>query len=102
MVFVDFTADWCLSCLANERAVLASDEVQTLFDKHDTLLLKGDWTQYDPAITAALAEFGRNGVPLYLIYPAGGGEAEVLPQLLTRGIVRNALERAADEAGPAS
>ncbi len=102
MVFVDFTADWCLSCLANERAVLASDDVQALFEQHDTLLLKGDWTQYDPAITAALAEFGRNGVPLYLVYPSGGGEAEVLPQLLTRGIVRNALQRAANEGGPAS
>ncbi len=100
MVFVDFTADWCLSCLANERTVLASNEVQTLFKQHDTLLLKADWTQYDPAITAALAEFGRNGVPLYLVYPPGGGAAEVLPQLLTRGVVRSALQRAAD--APAS
>lgn len=98
MVFVDFTADWCLSCLANERAVLASDDVQTLFEKHNTLLLKADWTQYDPTITAALAEFGRNGVPLYLVYPPNGGKAEVLPQLLTRSVVRNALDRAAQAA----
>lgn len=102
MVFVDFTADWCLSCLANERTVLASNEVQTLFKQHDTLLLKADWTQYDPAITAALAEFGRNGVPLYLVYPPSGGAAEVLPQLLTRGVVRSALQRAADADAPAS
>lgn len=91
-VFVDFTADWCLSCIVNERAVLNTAEIQSLFESRNTLLLKADWTQYDPAITEALARFGRNGVPLYLYYPTDGREAKVLPQILTPGIVRAAVE----------
>ncbi len=94
MVLVDFTADWCLSCIVNEKAVLASDEVRQSLAENDALLLKADWSQYDPRITAALAEHGRNGVPLYLLYPRDGGEPEILPQILTTGIVRAAIERA--------
>ncbi len=91
LVFVDFTADWCLSCIANERAVLNSQRIQALFENHDVLLLKADWTQYDPAITEALAQYGRNGVPLYLLYPRGGAAAKVLPQILSRNIVEQAV-----------
>ncbi len=94
MVFVDYTADWCLSCIVNERAVLASTDIQALMAEHNTLLLKADWTQYDSRITASLAEFGRNGVPLYLLYPPDGGEPEVLPQILTPQVIRNAYGRA--------
>ena len=95
LVFVDFTADWCLSCIANERAVLNSASIQQLFEAHDVLLLKADWTQYDPQITQALAQFGRNGVPLYLLYPRDFAQAKVLPQILSRGVVEQAVQAAA-------
>jgi thiol:disulfide interchange protein DsbD len=85
-VFIDLTADWCITCLTNEKVALDRDPVKQAFAAHNVTLLRGDWTQYDPAITALLAQFGRSGVPLYLYYPAGG-EAVILPQLLTPGIV---------------
>ncbi|HVJ62828.1 MAG TPA: hypothetical protein VM555_08960, partial [Tahibacter sp.] len=65
-----------------------------------TRYLKGDWTNQDAAITTYLAGFGRSGVPLYVVYPRGGGAPEVLPQILTPGLVVDALARAA--AGPAT
>lgn len=89
-VFVNFTADWCITCLANERSVLSRDSVQQAFTGEDVHYLKADWTRSDPAITEALGGFGRNGVPLYVVY-RDGGEPEVLPQLLTRDIVLEAL-----------
>ncbi len=91
-VFVDFTADWCISCLVNEKTALSDASVQKLLVEKELVLLKADWTRQDPAITAGLAEFDRNGVPLYLVYNRQG-EVEVLPQLLTPGIVRAALEK---------
>jgi thiol:disulfide interchange protein/DsbC/DsbD-like thiol-disulfide interchange protein len=89
-IFVDFTADWCLSCKVNERVALESDKVQRAFAEHQVAFLVGDWTRADPLITAELARFGRNGVPLYLVY-VNGGEPKVLPQLLTPEIVLAAL-----------
>lgn len=89
-VFVNFTADWCITCLANERATLSSARVRALFDAPDVHYLKADWTRADPLITEALAEHGRNGVPLYLVY-RNGGAPEVLPQVLTANILRRAL-----------
>lgn len=91
-VFVDFTADWCISCLVNEKTALSDASVQALLAEKNLVLLKADWTRQDPAITAGLAEFDRNGVPLYLVYNQQG-EVEVLPQLLTPSIVRAALEK---------
>ncbi len=93
-VFVDFTADWCLSCKFNEATVLRSSEVeQKLRDDH-VQLLKADWTQYDPEITKELAAVERSGVPTYVIYPAGANSnADVLPELLTKDIVLKALEK---------
>ncbi|MFP5307459.1 MAG: protein-disulfide reductase DsbD family protein, partial [Gammaproteobacteria bacterium] len=90
-IFVDFTADWCLSCKVNERVALKSDRVERAFAERDVAMLVGDWTRSDPAITAELARFGRNGVPLYLVY-VRGGEPKVLPQLLTPDIVIDALD----------
>jgi thiol:disulfide interchange protein len=87
---VNFTADWCVTCLVNERGALQAKAVRQALKENDVALLKGDWTRADPAITAALAQFGRSGVPLYLVYRAGG-EAQVLPQLLTPDIVIGAL-----------
>jgi thiol:disulfide interchange protein DsbD len=89
-VFIDLTADWCITCLTNEKVALSRDPVKRAFAAQGVELLRGDWTQYDPAITALLAQFGRNGVPLYLYYPAGG-DPVVLPQLLTPGIIVDAL-----------
>lgn len=89
-IFVDFTADWCITCKVNERGALASTAVKNAFRKQSVVSLVADWTTSDPAITQALAEFGRNGVPLYLVYPKGG-EPRVLPQVLTPGIVVDAL-----------
>ena len=92
-VFVDFTADWCLSCKVNERVALVDADVARGFTAHGVVLLRADWTRGDPAITRTLAEHGRDGVPLYLLYPAGvGAPAAVLPALLTPGAVRHALE----------
>jgi thiol:disulfide interchange protein DsbD len=91
-VFVDFTADWCISCLVNERTALADKAVQAAFAEQDVVLLKADWTRQDPAITAALAEFDRNGVPLYLLYDRQG-QVQVLPQILTPGTVLKALRK---------
>ncbi len=95
-VFVNFTAAWCITCLANERVSLARQEVKDAFAKLDVAYLKADWTNRDKGIAHALAEHGRAGVPLYLFYPATtGGQAEILPQLLTTEMVITAAERAA-------
>ena len=93
-VFIDFTAAWCLSCQVNERLVLRSSDVQRQFADNKVTLLKADWTQYDPEITKHLASVGRSGVPTYVIYPGRpNSEAVVLPELLTRDIVLNALTK---------
>ncbi|MES2685010.1 MAG: protein-disulfide reductase DsbD domain-containing protein [Pseudomonadota bacterium] len=90
-IFVDFTADWCITCKVNERGALASAAVKTAFAEQGVVSLVADWTTSDPEITKALATFGRNGVPLYLVYPQGG-EPRVLPQVLTPSIVVDALK----------
>lgn len=92
-VFIDFTAAWCLSCQVNERLVLRSPEVQREFADNKVTLIKADWTQYDPEITKQLASVGRSGVPTYVIYPPSKGQADVLPELLTKDIVLNALKK---------
>ncbi|WP_300111492.1 protein-disulfide reductase DsbD domain-containing protein [Sphingobium sp.] len=81
-VFLYFTADWCLTCKANEAAAIDRAEVRAAFDKAGVTVMVGDWTNADPAITRFLESQGRSGVPLYLWY-APGNEAVVLPQLLT-------------------
>jgi DsbC/DsbD-like thiol-disulfide interchange protein/cytochrome c biogenesis protein CcdA len=91
-VLVDFSAAWCVTCLVNERIALGNSEVQSRLQKDGVVTLKGDWTNPDPAITAALHSHGREGVPLYLLYPPQGSPA-VLPQILTPGIVLAALSR---------
>jgi thiol:disulfide interchange protein DsbD len=93
-VFVNFTADWCVTCKVNERVALSSAEVSRAFERTGVVYLKGDWTSRDPIIAAALAEHGRAGVPLYLLYAPGAGEPRILPQLLTKSVVIKALEKA--------
>jgi len=94
VVMVDFTADWCVTCKVNEKTALAGSGVARAFADNNAVLLKADWTRRDATIAAALAEHGRAGVPLYLVYPAKGGPAVVLPQLLTEGLVIEAIEMA--------
>jgi thiol:disulfide interchange protein len=81
-VFVNMTAAWCITCLANEKAALATDKVRKYFKENGIIYLKGDWTNFDSDITAYLKSFGRSGVPIYVFYPAGA-EPVVLPQILT-------------------
>ena len=90
-VFVDFTADWCVSCKVNENIVLDRDEVGLEFKRRGVKMLRADWTRADPAITAELARHGRNGVPLYLLYVPGEAQPRVLPEILTVGTVMTAL-----------
>ncbi|MFU8848949.1 MAG: protein-disulfide reductase DsbD family protein [Opitutales bacterium] len=90
-VFVDFTASWCLICQVNKKTALRTDATRQLFDDNGVVALVADWTRRDPAITAELEKFGRSGVPLYLLYSAEG-EVTVLPQNLTNGMVREAVE----------
>lgn len=92
-IFIDFTAAWCLSCQVNERLVLRSEDVQREFANNKVVLIKADWTKYDPEITKELASVGRSGVPTYVIYPIGKGAADVLPELLTKDIVLTALKK---------
>ena len=95
-VFVDFTAAWCLTCQVNERVALRDPEVQARLRDRGVAFLKADWTLRDPQITEALASHGRQGVPLYVLYD-GGREPVVLPEVITPGIVLEALEA---ELGP--
>jgi thiol:disulfide interchange protein len=92
-VFVNVTAAWCITCLVNERVALRSDAVSDAFARKGVVALKADWTRRDPEITRVLGAFGRSGVPLYLLYPAGAAAAPtVLPQILTERLVLDATE----------
>jgi thiol:disulfide interchange protein len=91
-VFVDFTAAWCLTCKFNEKTVLENSEVRDAFERHGIVKLKADWTNGDPAITKLLQQFGRPGVPLYVLYPGKSQEPIVFPELLTKSILLDKLE----------
>ena len=91
-VLVNFTADWCVTCKINERSALGSATVAAAMEAADAVYLVGDWTRRDDAITAELQRHGRSGVPLYLLYAPGAAEPRILPQLLTEGVVVDALK----------
>ena len=93
-VFVNMTAAWCITCLANERVALTTDAVAAEFRSKGIRYMKGDWTRRDPKITKILTNYGRSGVPLYLYFAPGRAEAVVLPQLLTPDIVLDAIGQA--------
>ena len=93
-VLVNFTADWCVTCKINERTSLGSARVAAAMEAANAVYLVGDWTRRDDAITAELARHGRSGVPLYLLYSPGSTEPRILPQLLTEGVVIEALGEA--------
>jgi len=93
-VFVDFTADWCITCKFNERTAIASPAARALLAEKNVVPMKADWTNANPEIAAALKSFGRVGVPLYVIYPSGDGSSPVvLPELLTEAALVGALEK---------
>ncbi len=90
-VLVNMTAAWCITCLVNERVALSTDTVREALAEHEVAYLKGDWTRSDEAITRYLRRFDRSGVPLYVLYPPGGGAPRVLPQLLTADGLADAI-----------
>jgi thiol:disulfide interchange protein DsbD len=96
-VLVNFTAAWCITCLVNERMALRSPAVSAALARKDVVQLTADWTRRDSDVTRVLESFGRSGVPLYVLYPGGSGDARreptLLPAILTEGIVLDAVER---------
>jgi thiol:disulfide interchange protein DsbD len=90
-VFVDFTADWCITCKVNERVALGDPAVKQAFADQGVVTMRGDWTRRDGEITRVLEANGRGGVPLYLYYPKGG-DAVVLPQILTADAVLHTMQ----------
>ena len=90
---MDFTAKWCLSCQVNERVALNQPEVEQAFQARNVVLMKADWTRHDEAITQALTALGRSGVPAYALYTPGQSEPQMLPEVLTPGIVTEALNK---------
>ncbi len=92
-VFVNMTAAWCITCLANEQTTLSTDRVKQAMAEHDITYMKGDWTNEDPEISAVLEAFNRPSVPLYVLYPGGlSTEPVILPQILRPGVVIEAFE----------
>jgi thiol:disulfide interchange protein len=94
-VFIDFTADWCLSCKANEKTVLESSDVREAMDAYGVIPLKADWTRRDPVISEWLQRYGKAGVPFYLMLPKDRTKAAIpLPEIITSGIVIDAFKAA--------
>ena len=92
-VFVDVTAAWCITCIANETAVLLTDDMMQAFADHEVVYMIADWTNQDADIAALLKKYDRNGIPLYLMYAADAAQAPlILPQLLTKQTVLDALQ----------
>ena len=92
-VFINLTADWCITCLVNERVALGSDTFYQALAENNVTYLKGDWTNNDPEITKLLNQYQRSGVPLYLMYPKGQGEPAILPQILLEPMILDAISR---------
>ncbi len=91
-VFVNMTADWCITCLVNEQSTLSTERVRESMAANDIVYMKGDWTNEDPEITAVLDEFRRPSVPLYVLYPGDpASEPVILPQILTPTLLENAF-----------
>jgi thiol:disulfide interchange protein DsbD len=92
-VLVNFTAAWCITCLVNEKVAISQPAVQAQLRQRGVVYMKADWTSRDPRITEMLSRYGRSGVPLYLLFPGGGQDAVVLPNILTEGILIDALQQ---------
>tara|TARA_R110002096_G_scaffold124149_6_gene268560 strand:- start:285 stop:2426 length:2142 start_codon:yes stop_codon:yes gene_type:complete len=94
-IFIDVTAAWCVTCQVNKLGALSDPAVVDAFERYGVVEMRADWTNRNDEIAALIAEHGQAGVPLYLVYPANGGPARVLPSVLTRDIVIDALAEAA-------
>ncbi len=94
-VFVDITADWCVTCKVNEHAVLDTQDFHDLLERTGTVYMQGDWTNVDPTIGKFLAQYHSPGVPLYVVFPADGGPGRQLSTVLTSALVEKALTAAA-------
>ncbi|WP_336803568.1 protein-disulfide reductase DsbD family protein [Erwinia aphidicola] len=93
-ILVNFTASWCITCQVNDRTSLSTQAVKAAMARTDTIYMVADSTKYNPDVEQALSDFGRGGLPLYVVYPADGGKPVVLPQVLTPNIVISALDKA--------
>ena len=93
-IFVNFTASWCITCQVNDRAALSTTVVKEALARTDTIYMVADSTTYNPEIDQAINQFGRGGLPVYVVYPADGGAPVLLPQLLSPDIVVSALKKA--------
>jgi thiol:disulfide interchange protein len=94
-VFVDMTADWCVTCKANEHTVLNTQAFRDLLKRTGAVYMKGDWTDVNPTIGAFLQKYHSPGVPLYVVFPKDGGPGRQLPTVLTSSLVKRALTEAA-------
>ncbi|NRA41417.1 MAG: protein-disulfide reductase DsbD [Pseudomonadales bacterium] len=93
-VFIELTADWCITCLANKQRTLGNAHIQQAFRDAGIQYMVGDWTNYDPAITELLEQYGRSGIPLYLLFPTDPeADAQILPQLLNDQLVLDAIQK---------
>ena len=90
-IFVDFTAAWCVTCKVNEKVVLDQERTKKLFQDTNTAFLIADWTNKNDVIAQELAKYGRAGVPLYLVYNQNSVSPEILPQVLTYDVIRDAI-----------
>ncbi len=90
LVFLNFTADWCITCKVNESVALKTSKVRKLLIDKDITYIEADWTRKDPVISSALEEYGRTGLPLYLLFPSKG-DPLILPEILTEDILLSYL-----------
>ncbi len=92
-IFLDFTASWCITCKYNEKFILSTDEILEEFKKHNITLVKADWSDGSSEISKALSSYSGNGVPHYVLIDESKGIKEVLPTVLTNGIIKDYLNR---------
>ena len=100
-VLVDVTATWCLTCKVNDLGALGTDKVKARLARPGTVRMRADWSRPDPAVASYLQRFGRYGIPLDVVYGPARPDGEPLPELLTAGMVLDALDRASSTAVPA-
>ena len=92
IVFINFTADWCITCKVNEAIALNQKEVKNILQQKGITYLKADWTRKDEEIASILERYGRTGVPLYLLFPSVG-DPIILPEILTEELLLDFLNK---------